>query len=61
MRQPIKLIVRKGKVRNDGTALISLQYCYSSEQRVLLSTGIGIPIQFWNKKTRRISKDLPIA
>ncbi len=61
MRQPIKLIVRKGKVRNDGTALISLQYCYSAEKRVLLSTGIGIPIQFWNKKTGRISKDLPIA
>ncbi|HTM98487.1 MAG TPA: site-specific integrase [Pedobacter sp.] len=59
MRQPIKLIVRKGKVRNDGTALISLQYCYSAEQRVVLSTGIGIPLQFWNRKTGRISKDLP--
>jgi len=59
MRQPIKLIVRKGKVRNDGTALISLQYCYSAEQRVVLSTGVGIPLQFWNRKTRRISKDLP--
>jgi hypothetical protein len=61
MRQPIKLIVRKGKVRNDGTALISLQYCYSAEQRVVLSTGIGIPLQFWNRKTRRISKDLPVT
>lgn len=40
MRQPIKLIVRKGKIRNDGTALISLQYCYSAEQRTVLSTGI---------------------
>jgi hypothetical protein len=60
MRQPIKLIVRKGKVRNDGTALISLQYCYSAEQRVVLSTGIGIPIQFWNRKTGRIAKDLPL-
>ena len=61
MRQPIKLIVRKGKVRTDGTALISLQYCYSAEQRVVLSTGIGIPLQFWNRKTGRISKDLPVA
>ena len=59
MRQPIKLIVRKGKVRNDGTVLISLQYCYSAEQRVVLSTGIGIPLQLWNRKTGRISKDLP--
>lgn len=61
MRQPIKIIVRKGKVRNDGTALISLQYCYSAEQRVVLSTGIGIPLQFWNRKTSRISKDLPVV
>ncbi len=61
MRQPIKLIVRKGKVRNDDTALISLQYCFSAEQRVLLSTGIGIPVNFWNRKTGRISKDLPVA
>jgi site-specific recombinase XerD len=61
MRQPIKLIVRKGKVRNDGTALISLQYCYSAEQRVVLSTGIGIPLQYWNRKTGRISKDLPLV
>jgi Arm DNA-binding domain/Phage integrase SAM-like domain len=61
MQQPIRLIVRKGKVRSDGTALISLQYCYSAEQRVVLSTGIGIPLQYWNRKTRRISKDLPLA
>jgi integrase len=60
MRQPIKLILRKRKVRNDGTALISLQYCYSAEQRVVLSTGIGIPLQYWNRKTGRISKDLPL-
>ena len=59
MRQPIKLIVRKGKLRNDGTSLISLQYCYSAQQRDELSTGVGIPVQFWNRKTGRISKDLP--
>ncbi len=60
MQQPIKLIVRKSKVRNDGTALISLQYCYSAEKRVVLSTSIGIPLPFWNRKTGRISKDLPV-
>ncbi len=59
MRQPIKLIVRKAKVRKDGTALISVQYCYSAEQRVVLSTGVAIPIQYWNKKTGRLSKELP--
>ncbi len=60
MRHPIKLIVRKGKVRSDGTAPISLQYCYSAEKRVVLNTDIGIPLQYWNKKTGRISKDLPL-
>ncbi len=59
MRHPIKLIVRKGKVRNNGTVIIYLQYCLSAEKRIILSTGIGIPIQYWNKKTGRLSKELP--
>lgn len=36
-----------------------MQYCYSAEQRTVLGTGIAIPLQYWNKKTRKISKDLP--
>jgi hypothetical protein len=59
MRHPIKLIVKKGKVRNDGTSLIFLQYCHSADQRVLLSTGVSIPPNYWNRRTGRISKELP--
>jgi hypothetical protein len=59
MGQPVKLIVKKGAVRKDGTALIFLQYCYNAEQRVLLSTDVAIPPQFWNKKTNRIADQLP--
>lgn len=59
MRQPIKLIVRKAKVRMDGTNPISIQYCYSADQRIVLNTGIAIPTQYWNRKTGRISKELP--
>ena len=59
MRQPIKLIVRKAKVRRDGTNPICIQYCYSADQRVVLNTGIAVPTQYWNRKTGRISKDLP--
>jgi len=59
MRQPIKLIVRKAKVRKDGTNPICIQYCYSADQRVVLNTGIAVPTQYWNRKTGRISKDLP--
>lgn len=59
MGQPIKLIIKKGKLRLDGTRLISVQYCLSKNRRVVLSTGIAIPPRFWNKKSRRISPDLP--
>lgn len=59
MGQPIKLIVKKGAARKDGTSLIFLQYCHSAEQRVLLSTGISIPASYWNKKTERLSDNLP--
>jgi integrase len=59
MRQPIKLLIKKGKLRSDGTRLISIQYCHSQNRRVVISTGIAIPPKYWNKKTRRISADLP--
>ena len=60
MGQPVKLIVKKGSVRKEGTALIFLQYCHNAEQRILLSTDIGIPPQYWNKKTNRIADLLPV-
>jgi hypothetical protein len=60
MGQPVKFIVKKGSVRKDGTALIFLQYCHNAEQRILLSTDIGIPPQYWNKKTSRIADLLPV-
>jgi integrase len=59
MGQPIKLIIKKGAVRKDGTSLIFLQYCHSAEQRVLLSTDIPIPQNYWNRKTGRIADNLP--
>jgi hypothetical protein len=59
MRQPIKLIIKKGKVRKDGTSLIFLQYCYSKERRILISTDISLPEKYWNKKTCSILPSLP--
>jgi integrase len=59
MRQPIKLIIKKGTVRKDGTSLIFIQYCYSPTRRVLVSTDISIPEIYWNKKTCTISPLLP--
>jgi integrase len=59
MRQPIKLLIKKGKLRADGTRLISIQYCHSQNRRAVMGTGIAIPPKYWNKKSRCISKDLP--
>ena len=59
MRNPIKLIVKKGKLREDGTRLISIQYCQSASKRVICSTGLAIPPQYWNRKSRKISPNLP--
>jgi len=59
MHHPIRLIIKKGKVRKDGTSLIFLQYCYSPTKRVLISTDIGIPENYWNKKTGSILNTLP--
>ncbi|HEY4286960.1 MAG TPA: site-specific integrase [Puia sp.] len=56
---PIKPICDR-RPRRDGTCVISIQYCYSSDKRTLLFTGLSIPPRYWNKKLLRISSDLPI-
>jgi hypothetical protein len=61
MRQPIKLIMKKGKLQRDGTCPIFIQYCYSSTRRVLVSTSVVIPPDFWNKKTGTVLPGLPIV
>jgi integrase len=38
---------------------ILIQYCYSSDKRTVLPTGLSIPPHFWSKRLRRISPDLP--
>lgn len=59
MRLPVKLIVKNGKLRQDGTKSISIQYCHTATKRTVIKTGINIPPQYWNKKTGRISAGLP--
>ncbi len=59
MAQPVKPIIKKGAIRKDGTCLIFLQYCHSSEQRVLMNTNIAIPPQYWNKRLNKINESLP--
>jgi site-specific recombinase XerD len=58
MLLPIKSIIDRRPCRN-GTSVISIQYCYSSDKRTLLYTGLAVPPRYWNKKLLRISQDLP--
>ena len=59
MLLPIKPICERKDIRRDGTSLIYIQYCYSSEKRTLLNTEIAIPPNFQNKKRLCISENLP--
>lgn len=46
-------------MRRDGTSLVYIQYCYSSEHRTNLNTEIAIPPDHWIKKTQRVANTLP--
>jgi hypothetical protein len=58
MLLPIKPICRCNRIKTDGTASIFLQYYYSRTNRTLLSTGITVPPEYWQKKQLRISPQL---
>lgn len=47
MLLPIKSICDR-RPRRDGTSAISIQYCYSSDRRTLLFTGLAVP-KSWNQ------------
>lgn len=59
MLLPLSLICEKKDMRKDGTSVVFIQYCYSSEKRTNLNTGIAIPPKFWSKKRQIITSDLP--
>ena len=59
MLLPIKPICEKKFSRRDGTSLIYIQYCFSSDKRTLLNTEIAIPPNSWNKKKLCIADNLP--
>ena len=61
MLLPIKPICKSGKIRKDGTNIVFIQYCFNSERRTLLSTGIAIPIKCWNKNSQGVSDLLPAS
>jgi integrase len=58
MLLPIKPILDR-RPRRNGTSLISIQYCHSSDKRIVLYTGLAVPARFWKKKQQKIATDLP--
>jgi Site-specific recombinase XerD len=60
MSLPIKLVCKKSKTRKDGTSVVFIQYCQSSDKRILLNTGVAIPPNYWNRKSNSVSNDLPV-
>ena len=59
MKLPITAVCKAAKTRKDGTAVVSIQYCFNSEERAELGSGIAIPPKFWNRKRKCISSGLP--
>ncbi|MET0636151.1 MAG: site-specific integrase [Chitinophagaceae bacterium] len=59
MQFPIKPICPASKQKKDGTCPIFFQYCYSTDQRTLLNTGLSIPYQYWNPSKGCIKDNLP--
>jgi integrase len=55
---PIKVILDR-RPRRDGNSPIYIQYCYSSDKRTVLPTGLSIPQRCWNKRLCRITSELP--
>lgn len=55
----VKPICKKNKARKDGTSVVFIQYCFDSNRRTLLNTGIAIPSNYWNEKNLKISDSLP--
>ena len=60
MLLPIKPICDR-RPRRDGTSAISIQYCYSSDRRTLLFTGLAVPPRYWDTRSIKISSGLPPA
>jgi hypothetical protein len=59
MLLPNKPICKLKKNRRDGTSLIFIQHCFNSERTTILNTEIAIPPIYWNRRSLRISSELP--
>ncbi|MDB5280724.1 MAG: tyrosine-type recombinase/integrase, partial [Ferruginibacter sp.] len=59
MHLQVKAVCKAAKAKKDNTSTIAIQYCYTSEKRALLDSGLSIPPQYWIEKKGRVSDALP--
>lgn len=59
MNLPVSAVCKTVETRRDNTAIIGIQYCFTSEKRVKLDSGLSIPPKYWNPKKRCILESLP--
>lgn len=60
MKLPLKPICNARTVRRDGTSIIFIQYCFSTDNRTTLNSKLAIPPKYWDKKRLSISRNLPV-
>ena len=54
---PVKAVCDK-RMRKNGNP-VCIQYCYKSNEKTVLNTEIYIPIQYWNRRLRRVVPEIP--
>ncbi|MCH5721255.1 phage integrase SAM-like domain-containing protein [Niabella hibiscisoli] len=59
MSLPIKLICRKSKALTDDNCPVYIQHCCDEKHKPLFGTEVRIPLNYWNKKKRCLSSQLP--
>jgi hypothetical protein len=51
----VRPICKSGRARWDGTSVIFIQYCLSSQKRILLNSEMAIPGQYCKEKLLKVS------
>ncbi|MDN3655119.1 phage integrase SAM-like domain-containing protein [Ferruginibacter paludis] len=59
MNLQVKAVCKTAKIKKDNTSTIAIQYCFTSEKRALLDSGLSIPPKYWIEKKGRVSDALP--
>lgn len=56
----VSTIIRDDYIRKDGTCSVYLQL-YMSRRRVVVDTGVSVPLKDWDKAKRQVKRSHPMA